>query len=885
MAVLTPGERPKSSAHTVTLLMVEFSSLNMSAPTWPKVALAATVMILALSALRLDSTFQASVKIVPESAAEGTTGSGVGISFDFTRPSTISEGYLSVPVRLTNLSSVYEAKAWATVARPDYSLYVAGSEADRIVPATVTLPLRDDNRYEIAAGSGVSLPFSIERTENVWGGSLSTFTLRVVVVSLLCLAVGIGATGSPVAMMGLAAATLVAEFPGARVSPWILIFAIVSALVGAVKYRKLPALEMRTGSLFGKAEAPLAFAILGIALTLFGWYLWRSPDFRWSIFEERDFLAARRVLLGEEFPVLGPQLLAGGQTPGGGLYLWLAPLLALKNDPVVFSWFNRFAFLGSAMLLALTSWRFVGPIAAVAATLLFCSSNTVMGLAYWPIHPNFSLLLSFLFAYFALSFHVEKKRLSLCMAVFLFSWLIQFHVTYLLLAIPLALGLPRERKTLLLAGLFFLLPFSPYLLHEISTGFSNLTLVLAAPRFQKVYVPQSPLMAHVTVDLLKKWLGGASGPGSWLGLALFTVATLFAGSSRSPLSSFFLRFVLLPFLCLSVVGMGYAPRHFISIAAMVFLFLGFGADQLLRTVRARTASVIAVSLTGFLLFTYAGEVTNRFRAVALTRGEGEWAVSYLERKKVADYLISELGISQAQYEKQVYWWWLGWSMSPELYAAEIRSLGGERRAERRLRPDQSILILSEPPRAVFLTNFDLKLLGDVARVSIYEATPKTSLPAVSNTANRTSLSAREAELERMSLPAGLTALGSDAYVISLAEGRLRVEVSTHFSAGKLRWSLESPHFNGYYQEIKTLWKPRLVARNRLTAAVVEIPLAGVLGNMLEKTPLSGEFSLSGVAKDWDLSFKIAGYFDQSAMAEPVTTESLWKLTPSTGGVL
>src|SRR5262249_44943394 len=65
--------------------------------------------------------------------------------------------------------------------------------------------------------------------------------------------------------------------------------------------------------------------VLTLSVGVFAYMLWSGSSFRWSIFEERDFLEARQVLSAGTFPIYGPELLAGGHTVRGGLVPLLAP--------------------------------------------------------------------------------------------------------------------------------------------------------------------------------------------------------------------------------------------------------------------------------------------------------------------------------------------------------------------------------------------------------------------------------------------------------------------------------------------------------------------------------------------------------------------------------
>jgi hypothetical protein len=141
----------------------------------------------------------------------------------------------------------------------------------------------------------------------------------------------------------------------------------------------------------------LELGALAARPAVFGYMLWFDSSFRWSIFEERDFLEARHVLSHLAFPLYGPELLLGGHTIGSSLYLLLAPIVALWNDPEILWLFNRLLFLGMPLLLwwGLRDWA--SPLGALFAAVALVASERMVALSYWPIHPNFSLFFAFLY--------------------------------------------------------------------------------------------------------------------------------------------------------------------------------------------------------------------------------------------------------------------------------------------------------------------------------------------------------------------------------------------------------------------------------------------------------------------------------------------------------
>jgi hypothetical protein len=122
---------------------------------------------------------------------------------------------------------------------------------------------------------------------------------------------------------------------------------------------------------------------------------------------------------------------------------------------------------------------------------------------------------------------------------------------------------------------------------------------------------------------------------------------------------------------------------------------------------------------------------------------------------------------------------------------------------------------------------------------------------------------------RRSLFLGTAAAGRIRLVITLEQSRVG-------SRGRLRWCLDSPSLNGHYQEIKSLWRPRLVLSPEGGAAI-EASLAGdVLGSLPFKTPRCGEAWSEGPGP-WRVAVAFDGLFDQSFMSRPELAPQTWRL--------
>jgi hypothetical protein len=216
-------------------------------------------------------------------------------------------------------------------------------------------------------------------------------------------------------------------------------------LAMASRFRKLALSVRARGRLTARASkliAPLwqssstdrisaiELVVLMLSVGIFAYTLWSGSSFRWSIFEERDFLEARHVLSNLEFPIYGPELLLGGHIIGSSLYLFLAPVVALWNDPAVLLLLNRLLFLGMASVLWWGIHDWCGPAGSLFAVFTLIASERILALSYWPIHPNFSLFFAFLYACALLRGAVDGRRGWLIFSGILLGILTQFHFSY-----------------------------------------------------------------------------------------------------------------------------------------------------------------------------------------------------------------------------------------------------------------------------------------------------------------------------------------------------------------------------------------------------------------------------------------------------------------------
>ena len=370
------------------------------------------------------------------------------------------------------LKPVVSGAAAASVRlEPSYTLYINNDEAARQIGATLEFDRRPTGRVSVAfeRDGAVTKPLTLDIRSNNIGrlgslvaamdpkhvrAALGILVLLIVVMTSVLEArtAGRSMLGGP-ALAALMLVRLVAIVSASAIAspmlhilavlmilmPWLTILSRWPAGSRSAPYRQLGATASEwTAPLWRSARAEhrvtvLEVGVLFLGLGIFAHMLWFGPSFRWSIFEERDFLEARQVLSKPAFPIYGPELLMGGHTIGGSLYLLLAPVVALWNDPEALRLLNQLLFLGMAVVLwwGLRDWA--GPAGALFAVFALIASERIVALSYWPIHPNFSLFFAFLYAAAILRGAVGGHRGWLIFSGLLLGILTQLHFSYFLL--------------------------------------------------------------------------------------------------------------------------------------------------------------------------------------------------------------------------------------------------------------------------------------------------------------------------------------------------------------------------------------------------------------------------------------------------------------------
>jgi hypothetical protein len=821
--------------------------------------------------------------------------------------------------------------------RPHYDLYINMDEAARQVPAS--LQFRDAPPARITLAFERSGAVSEYRTLDITRGDIGILgplivgtgqpgSFRVgagVLILLLALvttaleastsaSVGIGAGGFAAAVgirwAALAAAAAIAWTAIALAAvvvillPWLTIVmrfcrrSSVRALGATAATTAKPLARLWQSSRSADRISAIELVVLVLSVGIFAYMMWSGSSFRWSIFEERDFLEARRVLSNLEFPVYGPELLLGGHTIGSSLYLLLAPVVAVWSDPAALVLLNRLLFLGMALVLWWGIRDWCGPAGSLFAVFSLIASERILALSYWPIHPNFSLFFAFVYACALLRGAVDGRRGWLIFSGILLGILTQLHFSYFLLLpchilLVLLGNSDRDRWTKPLAIAIFFIPLIPFLVIDAIQGFPNILQIAQRPRLHGLY-PNKPFGNAGLLPLVLGWIDEGDGPlakllsaltvlmiglGCIIGLGSLAATT--RGARMTPaLAATVLVFV--PAFELTVLGMGYNARHTLAMIPGLFMLVGFGFAGLVNAL-APGRRWLGAWLTVPLVAVMCVRAANSSDIEKVSRSEYEWAIDYRSREAIAKYLAVQLGMSPHLYATRTYWWWLGWSIDPEVYADIYRrSVPSPGTQKSVLTADEYVLVTSAAELPPFLQQaFVVTESRPVAEMYVHLARPKDKIAAPSANADSgvrlrpflkkiDQLRSRLQEFARI----GQAQVGTarrDLFLGTMANGRIKILMSTEQDEvggrGRLRWCVDSPSLNGHYQEFKTLWRPRL----QLTPAsgeVIESKLASdVLGSLLYKTPRCGE-AWSERSGSWRATFASDGVFDQSFMPRP-----------------
>jgi hypothetical protein len=208
-----------------------------------------------------------------------------------------------------------------------------------------------------------------------------------------------------------------------------------------------------------------------------------------------------------------------------------------------------------------------------------------------------------------------------------------------------------------------------------------------------------------------------------------------------------------------------------------------------------------------------------------------------------------------------------------------------------LTSDQYVLVTSAAELPPFLRRvFVAEESRQVAEMYVHLARPRDNVAAPS--ANADTGVRLHPFLEKVDQlwgrPEGFAHIGHaqvgtatrDLFLGTMADGRIKILISTEQNEvggrGRLRWCVDSPTLGGHYQEIKTIWHPRLLLVPESGTSVEATLASDVLGSLTYKAPRCGE-AWSDRMGPWQMTFAIEGMFDQSFMPRPDLSQRRWPL--------
>jgi hypothetical protein len=646
--------------------------------------------------------------------------------------------------------------------------------------------------------------------------------------------------------------------------------------------------------------------MLMLSIGIFSYMLWSGSSFRWSIFEERDFLEARHALSQLNLPIYGPELLLGGHTIGSSLYFFLAPVVALWNDPAVLLLLNRLLFLSMALVLWWGIRDWCGPAGALFAVFTLIASERILALSYWPIHPNFSLFFAFLYACALLRGAVDGRRSWLIFSGLLLGILTQLHFSYFLLlpghvVVILLSNYDGDRWTKPASIVAFFIPLMPFLIIDAVQGFPNISQIAQRPRLHGLY-PNKPFGNFGLLPLALGWSQELNGPLSNV-LSTLTILMIALGiavglgsitepnrpTRISPALAAAVLFCV-PAFELTVLGMGYNTRHTLAMVPALFILAGFGFAGVVKMI-GHSKERIGPWLMFPLLMVLGIRAANSATIERVSKSEGEWAIDYQSREAIAKDLAGRLGMTPLVYASRTYWWWVGWSIDPEVYADIYHRMAPSSRVQKSsLTADQYVLITSAAELPAFLQRvFIAEDSRQVADMYVHVARLRDQFaPPSPNTDTGVRLQPFLEQIDQLRRQSeGFAHIGHgqfgtsrrDLFLGTMADGRIKMVISTEHDEvrSRLRWCVDSPSLNGHYQEIKTIWRPRLLLVPESGTAVEAMLASDVLGSLVYKAPRCGEVSGLG---SWQMTLAMDGMFDQSFMLRPDLSPRQWQLDPA-----
>ncbi len=199
--------------------------------------------------------------------------------------------------------------------------------------------------------------------------------------------------------------------------------------------------------------------------------------------QARIFGLAQRAVQYGLWPIVSNRASIGIENPPAVLYLLMLPA-AISGNPMLATIMTALLNVVAVMFTYIFVRRYYGRFAGTTAALLFAAAAKLVEYSRFMWQQN--MLAPFIILFFFALFWgvVERRKGWFFPAVFLLGLAYQLHETSLLLVIPLIAALilaPRtvRLRDIALAVLSLLILFSPYILWEFISKFSDISILLS----------------------------------------------------------------------------------------------------------------------------------------------------------------------------------------------------------------------------------------------------------------------------------------------------------------------------------------------------------------------------------------------------------------------
>jgi hypothetical protein len=252
--------------------------------------------------------------------------------------------------------------------------------------------------------------------------------------------------------------------------------------------------------------------IQGLVLFLFALLFFSSwyKNIVFTIFQGRDLRRTVELLNGN-WIWHGPDLSAGGYTPGP-FYYWLMALpFSIFKSWESLVWFNFFLMSGAAVILWFIGRSLASVFAGFLLYFLFLNSQLLTELmkTFW--HPSFLFIFQALLVYWLIRLPKNKKLLPAISLVIGLTLQIHYLQSIFLLALLANIAISKQPKKekirdLIIVGAFTILPLLPYIIwmfgqdHQFQTQiFSNSTTGIGDNLREIAAEKLAPLIALVWI--------------------------------------------------------------------------------------------------------------------------------------------------------------------------------------------------------------------------------------------------------------------------------------------------------------------------------------------------------------------------------------------------